>query len=100
MATNSEIENYVGEIEAAQRKEWEAYKYDMNKVPTFGIEYGKKFAKITRTSYGQKSVHCFVEIKTGDIYKAATWSAPAKIVRGNIANEKKPLLGYDFYLKM
>lgn len=100
MATNQEIEKYVEEIKEAQVKEWQSYGYDVVKVPTFEIEYGKKFAKITRTSYGQKSVHCFVEIATGNIYKAASWSAPAKIVRGNIANEKKPLLGYDFYLKM
>ena len=91
------IQAYVKEIEAAQAKEWANLKYDMTKVPQIGIEVGKKFAKITRTSWGQKSVHCFVEIATGNIYKAATWSAPAKGIRGNINSEKKPLLGYDFY---
>lgn len=93
------IEKYVNEIREAQAKEWAEHKYDITKVPEFGIEVGKKFAKITRTSWAQKSVHCFVEIASGDIYKAATWKAPAKIVRGNINSEKKPLLGYDFYLK-
>lgn len=93
------IQKYVEEIAEAQRKEWLKLNYDMNKVPTFEIEEGKRFAKITRTSWGQKSVHCFVEKSTGDIYKAATWSAPAKGVRGNINSEKKPLLGYDFYNK-
>lgn len=97
MATNQEIEKYVKEIEAAKAIEWAMYKFDMAKLPTYDVSYGKKFAKIAVTSYGQKSVHCFVEISTGDIYKAATWSAPAKGVRGNISNEKKPLLGYDFY---
>lgn len=91
------IESYVKEIETAKAIEWKQYGHDMANVPTFGIEMGKRFAKITYTSYGQKSVHCFVEIATGDIYKAATWSAPAKGVRGNISNEKKPLLGYDYY---
>lgn len=93
------IEKYVEEIRDAQTKDWAEHKYDMAKVPEFGIEVGKKYARITRTSWGQKSVHCFVEIKTGDIYKANTWNAPAKIVRGNVNSEKKPLLGYDFYLK-
>jgi len=91
------IAEYVKEIEAAQLKEWQSLKYDMSKVPTFEISTGKKFARIERKSYGQTSVHCFVEISTGDIYKAATFKAPAKGVRGNISNEKKPLLGYDFY---
>lgn len=99
MATNAEIEGYVKEIEKAQAREWERMSYPMDKTPTFTIEYAKRFAKIVRKSYGSTSVHCFVEISSGDIYKAATWKAPAKGVRGNIANEKKPLLGYDYYLK-
>ena len=93
------IEKYVNEIREAQAKEWAEHKYDMTKVPEFAIEVGKKFARITRRSFGSLSVHCFVEIATGDIYKAATYKAPAKGVRGNINSEKKPLLGYDFYLK-
>jgi len=91
------IQAYVKEIEAAQTKEWERDHYDMSKVPTFGIEVGKKFARITRTSFGQKSVYCFVEITSGDIYKASSYSAPAKGVRGNINSEKKPLLYGSFY---
>lgn len=93
------IKKYVNEITEAQTKEWADNKFDMTKVPEFGIEEGKKFARITRTSWGQKSVHCFVEIATGDIYKASSYKAPAKGVRGNINSEKKPLLGYDFYNK-
>lgn len=30
------------------------------------------------------SVHAFVDNATGDLYKAASWKAPAKGVRGNI----------------
>lgn len=33
------------------------------------------------------SAFCFVELETGDIYKAAGWKAPAKGVRGNIFND-------------
>lgn len=93
------IEAYVNEIREAQKNDWAAHNYDMSKVPEFGIEVGKKFARITRTSFRSKSVHCFVEISSGDIYKAATYKAPAKGVRGNINSEKKPLLGYDYYNK-
>jgi len=41
---------------------------------------GRKFIKITRGG----SVHCFIEIATGNVLKAATWRAPAKHPRGNI----------------
>lgn len=99
MATKAEIEKYVEEIREAKKQDWQLHGYNMEKVPTFDVEYGSKFAKISITTYGSKSVHCFVEISTGDIYKAATWKAPAKGVRGNICDEKKPLLCGDYYIR-
>jgi len=90
------IEDYVTAIE-------QAYKNDKfwgsnSDQRSFEIEWGRKFAKINIISWGQKSVHCFVEMATGDIYKAATFRAPAKGVRGNIKNEKRPYLGQDYYI--
>jgi hypothetical protein len=50
---------------------------------------GRKYAKIVREDEGGGggSVHCFVEIATGNILKAASWKAPAKHARGNINDE-------------
>ena len=95
------INDYIKEISEAQAKEWKLDGFDMTTAPTFHIEEGKRFYKVVRACFGQTqtSVHCFVEKTSGDIYKAATWSAPAKNVRGNINSEKKPLLGYQFYNK-
>lgn len=33
------------------------------------------------TGDGSRSVHCFVDKKTGEVYKAASWRGPAKHVR-------------------
>jgi hypothetical protein len=41
-------------------------------------------------------VHCFLD-NEGNIYMAASWNKPAKGIRGNINNDKKPLLGRDYY---
>jgi hypothetical protein len=30
---------------------------------------------------GSRSVHCFIDKKTGEIYKSASWKSPAKGVR-------------------
>lgn len=39
---------------------------------------GKKFQRVTMTHKdGTKSVHAFVDLSTGLVYKAATWKAPA-----------------------
>ena len=49
---------------------------------------GKKYAKIIHVSHGQRSAHAFVDLTNGDVYKSATWSAPAKGVRYNLMDEK------------
>ena len=51
----------------------------------FYIESGRKYHKIVMETESQsKSVHAFVDKKTGEVYKAASWKAPAKIVRFNL----------------
>ena len=51
----------------------------------FYIESGRKYHKIVMETESQsKSVHAFVDKKTGDVYKPASWKAPAKIVRYNL----------------
>ncbi len=48
----------------------------------FYIESGRKYHKIImETNGGSRSVHAFVDQKTGEVYKAASFKAPAKIVR-------------------
>ena len=46
------------------------------------IESGRKYHKIVMIDCGGgRSVHAFVDIKTGEVYKSASWKAPAKGVR-------------------
>ena len=48
----------------------------------FVIESGRKYHKIVMFDSGNsRSVHAFVDKKTGEVYKAASWKAPAKHVR-------------------
>ena len=54
----------------------------------FTITTGKKYYKIISNDWDDRNkewrsggVHAFVNKKTGEIYKAASWSAPAKHVR-------------------
>ena len=60
----------------------------------FVYKTGKKFHKVyfleyqdaneyynRKAGYTAGSVHCFVDKKTGEVYKPASWKAPAKIVR-------------------
>ena len=43
---------------------------------------GRKYHKIFMTKNGkQDSIHAFIDKKTGEVYKPASYKAPAKIVR-------------------
>lgn len=51
----------------------------------FYIESGRKYHKIMmETGGGSRSVHAFVDKKTGEVYKPASFKAPAKGVRYNL----------------
>jgi len=46
------------------------------------IESGNKYHKIVMINCGgSRSVHAFVDKKTGEVYKSASWKSPAKGVR-------------------
>ena len=48
----------------------------------FTIEEGRKYLKIMQTDTSDgRAVHAFVDKKTGELYKAASFKAPAKGVR-------------------
>ena len=48
----------------------------------FIIETGRKYHKIIMvTESGSRSVHAFIDKKTGELYKSASFKAPAKGVR-------------------
>ena len=58
-------------------------------VYKFVIESGRKYHKIVMEVPNDnrppsRSVHAFVDKKTGDVYKAASFKAPAKHVRYNL----------------
>ena len=64
-----------------------SYDYGMK----FYIVEGRKYLRIEQEtganhdgSVTQKGIHAFVDKKTGEVYKSASWKAPAKGVRYNL----------------
>lgn len=49
-------------------------------------EPGRKYIKIVVATGGSRSVYCFLDMK-GNIYKSASWKAPAKHVRGSVFDD-------------
>ena len=66
------------------------------KLMKFRIQEGKKYYKVIqqdfdtfqdRNEYRDGSVHAFIDKFSADVYKPASWKAPAKHVRFNLRNE-------------
>ena len=55
-----------------------------NNAYTFDITEGRKYIKIVQDN----SVHAFIDRKTGDVFKPASWRGPAKIARYNLLDDK------------
>ena len=82
--------NLSGNYPEYAREQLDAIENGTEKLMYFKIKTGKKFYKIVqmnfdtfqnRNEYREGSVHAFVDKKTGQVYKPASWAAPAKHVR-------------------
>ena len=60
----------------------------------FTVESGRKYHKIMMSANGSRSIHAFVDKKTGEVYKPSSIKAPAKGVRYNllIITEREEML--------
>ena len=65
---------------------------------------GKKYLKVVREEFDDfqgrnkwrdTTVHAFVDRETGEVYKPASWKAPAKHVRFNFCNKQDMLFLTD-----
>lgn len=74
------------------------------------IQNGQKFAKVFRVEIGEndtalnRSIVAFVSLENGDIFKPASFKAPAKHARGNINSPSFGMeaindSGHVFYLR-
>jgi hypothetical protein len=82
-------EDYNKHFQDFFEKVRELVQNDTRKKLGYDLTYkkGRRYDKLIMLTGGrrtQRSVWGFVERSTGDILKAASWRAPAKILRGNI----------------
>ena len=82
--------NLSGNYPEYAREQLDEIEKGTEKLMYFKIKTGKKFYKIVqmnfdtfqnRNEYREGSVHAFVDKKTGQVYKPASWQSPAKHVR-------------------
>lgn len=87
MYTQADLDNFADAI-IKNYTDWSNVNTpSLNNDAKVEFEYGKKYIRVVRSNHGQRSAHSFLEIATGNIWKAAGWKVPAKNKpRGNIAN--------------
>ena len=90
--------NLHGNYPEYAREQLDAIENGTANLYKFVVKTGKRYYKIVQQEfetwemsryYGQyrdSSVHCFVDKETGDVFKAASWSAPAKHIRFSFQN--------------
>ena len=100
--------NLSGKYPEYARKQLDEIKNGTANLMKFKVKTGKKYYKIVQQEfetwegskyYGQyrdASVHAFVDKKTGQVFKPASWQAPAKHVRFDlrIIREREFLFNY------
>ena len=73
---------------------------ELNQIQTdrLLVTEGGRYLKVVRETMhrpsgtvNSRSAHCFIDRTNGDVLKTASWSAPAKGARGNIADDKNGL---------
>jgi hypothetical protein len=65
--------------------------------PECGFDKGGRFLRVWRKDGSSRGVVAFVDRKTGDVYKAASWKQKAPGgPRGNIIRDEGYVLSWDF----
>ena len=78
LTQSQKIEKWVWQLCRSLEQNYERRSPTSSDPVTFSMESGRKYWKINQNSGG---VHAFVDKKTGEVYKPASWRGPAKIVR-------------------
>ena len=80
----STVLDYSRLLVEALENDYVKYYPNSGRSKTFTISSGRKYYKINEVNGG---VHAFVDKESGDLYKAASYKAPADGVRYNLLDE-------------
>ena len=87
LTLDQKIEKWVWQLCRSLEQNYQGKYPDSTLLPIkFRMEFGRKYIKVIQQDdyegdYRDGSVHAFIDKKTGEVYKPASWKSPAKIVR-------------------
>ena len=86
LTLDQKIEKWVWQLCRSLEENYNL-RYPTSSEPVnFRMEFGRKYIKVIQQhlrddEYRDGGVHAFIDKKTGEVYKPASWKSPAKIVR-------------------
>ena len=86
LTLDQKIEKWVWQLCRSLEENYNL-RYPNSSAPVkFRMEFGRKYIKVIQQDlrgdeYRDGGVHAFIDKKTGEVYKPASWKSPAKIVR-------------------
>ena len=83
----SRLELYMAMVQEKNDAYFKMMGFTFSDPPHVSADIGRKYARVVKNDQlnGSRSVHTFVNMDNGDIYKSGSWKAPAPNgVRGNI----------------
>ena len=78
LTLSEKVEKWVWQLCRALEADYDRRYPNTSDPVRFSVELGRKYWKINQIDGG---VHAFVDRKTGQVYKPASWRGPAKGVR-------------------
>lgn len=93
---NAKLATFIMSVQKNQN-EYYTSNYKTINPPVIYVDYGSRYVKVVSDNGTQTSVFCFIDIKNGDVLKAASWKQPAKHARGNIFKDDNGLSGVTIY---
>ena len=103
LTQSQKVEKWVWQLCRSLEENYKLRYPDSSEPIKFRMEFGRKYIKIIQQNYDtfrdineyrDGGVHAFVNKKTGEVYKAASWKSPAKHVRYDlrVINEREYVL--------
>ena len=88
LTLDQKIEKWVWHYCRTLEENYQLRYPDSSNPITFKMEFGRKYIKVIQQRWGEnvenyvnEGVHAFIDKKTGEVYKPASWKSPAKHVR-------------------
>ena len=86
LTLDQRIEKWVWQLCRSLEENYNLRYPDSSAPIKFRMEFGRKYIKVIQQDlrdgdYRDGGVHAFIDKKTGEVYKPASWKSPAKIVR-------------------